>query len=145
MRDNNRYLGRYTHRIAISNYRLESFDECAVRFRTKHGKAATLKGEEFVRRFLLHVLPSRFVKIRHYGLMAASSKARHEHARGLIEATAPPAVDAPPPLDGQNPKRDSTPDTPAVDDRCPACRTGTLVSRPLPARAGRSPPKDLPS
>jgi putative transposase/transposase-like zinc-binding protein len=62
-RDVYRYLGRYTHRIAISNHRLLSFDERGVCFRTKHGKTATLNGEEFVRRFLLHVLPRRFVKI----------------------------------------------------------------------------------
>jgi predicted Zn-ribbon and HTH transcriptional regulator len=67
------YLGRYTHRVGLSNQRLVSFDGHDVCFRTKHGKTTTIPAVEFVRRFLLHVLPSRFVKIRHYGLVAAAN------------------------------------------------------------------------
>ena len=67
------YLGRYTHRVGISNQRLVSFDGHDVCFRTKHGKTTTIPAVEFVRRFLLHVLPTRFVKIRHYGLVAAAN------------------------------------------------------------------------
>ena len=67
------YLGRYIHRVAISNQRLLSIKDGQVRFVTKDGKSATLSLDEFARRFLLHVLPDRFVKIRHYGLMAASN------------------------------------------------------------------------
>jgi Putative transposase/Transposase zinc-binding domain len=66
------YLGRYTHRVGLSNHRLLSMDERGVRFRTRGDKAVTLSADEFLRRFLLHVLPKGFVKIRHYGLMAAS-------------------------------------------------------------------------
>jgi len=69
------YLGRYTHRVGISNQRLVSFDGREVCFRTKHGKTATVEAVEFVRRFLLHVLPAGFVKIRHYGLVAAANVA----------------------------------------------------------------------
>jgi hypothetical protein len=67
------YLGRYTHRVGLSNQRLVSFDGHDVCFRTKHGKTTTIDAVEFMRRFLLHVLPSGFVKIRHYGLLAAAN------------------------------------------------------------------------
>jgi predicted RNA-binding Zn-ribbon protein involved in translation (DUF1610 family) len=70
-----RYLGRYTHRVGLSNQRLVSFDGIAVCFHTKHGKTCTIEPIEFVRRFLLHVLPQGFVKIRHYGLIAAANVA----------------------------------------------------------------------
>jgi hypothetical protein len=72
------YLSRYTHRVAISNSRLLALDERGVSFRWKdyrakgktRYKAMTLSPEEFMRRFLLHVLPSGFHRIRHYGLLA---------------------------------------------------------------------------
>src|SRR4029077_3726659 len=72
-----RYLGRYTHRVAISNSRLISLQEGRVRFQYKdyadgqRSKQLTLDAEEFLRRFLLHVLPKGFVRIRHYGLLAS--------------------------------------------------------------------------
>lgn len=71
-----RYLGRYTHRVAISNHRLVSFDGNQVTFRWRdyaHGnkqRLMTVSAEEFMRRFLLHVLPKGFVRIRHFGLLA---------------------------------------------------------------------------
>ena len=71
-----RYLGRYTHRVAISNHRIESYDDARVTFAYKdyadggHRKTMTLTASEFLRRFLLHVLPKGFVRIRHYGLYA---------------------------------------------------------------------------
>lgn len=68
-----RYLGRYTHRTGISNGRLVSMEAGTVRFRKKDGSVVVLPAEEFIRRFLLHVLPSRFVRIRHFGLLAASN------------------------------------------------------------------------
>ncbi len=70
------YLGRYTHRIAISNHRLLTLHNDLVSFLWRdyadqnRQKTMTLKAEEFIRRFLLHVLPSRFVRIRHFGLLA---------------------------------------------------------------------------
>ena len=75
-----RYLGRYTHRVAISNHRLVSFDRDQVTFRWKdyaHGnkkRKMTVSADEFVRRFLLHVLPRGFVRIRHFGFMANSQR-----------------------------------------------------------------------
>jgi hypothetical protein len=67
-----RYLGRYTHRVGISNRRLVSLDERGVTFRTKNGKSVTVHPVVFLSRFVEHVLPPRFVKIRHYGLLAPS-------------------------------------------------------------------------
>jgi hypothetical protein len=66
------YLGRYTHRVAISNSRLVYVSDDAVTFRTKDGLLATLHPLEFLRRFLCHVLPDRLHKIRHYGLYASA-------------------------------------------------------------------------
>lgn len=68
-----KYLGQYTHRVGISNHRIVSFDARGVCFRTKDGKRVTVSSEEFIRRFLLHVLPDGFVKIRHYGLLASGN------------------------------------------------------------------------
>lgn len=67
------YLGRYTHRNGISNHHLVSMDNDAVRFCTKNGRVEDLAPQEFIRRFLLHVLPPRFVKIQHCGLLASSN------------------------------------------------------------------------
>ena len=77
-----KYLGKYTHRIAISNYRIKRIDEENVTFSVKdyknHGqwKELTISGEEFIRRFLMHVPPRGFVRIRHYGLLSSRSKGR---------------------------------------------------------------------
>jgi hypothetical protein len=92
------YLARYTHRVAISNCRLLALDECGVTFRYKdyrrNGRARyrtmTLAPDEFIRRFLLHVLPKGFHRIRHYGLLAsAACKANIARARELIAAPEP--------------------------------------------------------
>ena len=89
------YLSRYTHRVAIANSRLVAMDEHGVAFRwkdyrakgkTRH-KTMTLGADEFMRRFLLHVLPGGFHRIRHYGLLAnASRKANLARARELLHA-----------------------------------------------------------
>jgi hypothetical protein len=73
------YLGRYTHRIAISNSRITHYDHDKVSFKyndykTHESKIMTLSNQEFTRRFLLHVLPKRFVKIRYYGILSNRSK-----------------------------------------------------------------------
>jgi hypothetical protein len=95
------YLSRYTHRVAISNRRLLAFDEAGVTFRYKdyrrHGadrqRVMTLSADEFIRRFLLHLLPRGFHRIRHYGLLSASArKAGLARARELL-AVAPPSDD----------------------------------------------------
>ena len=101
------YLSRYTHRVAISNRRLLAFHDGSVTFRWKdyrrtgktRYKAMTLAVDEFMRRFLLHVLPSGFHRIRHYGLLAnAGRRAQLAQARELLHvvpATLEPAAAAP--------------------------------------------------
>ena len=98
------YLSRYTHRVAISNSRLLRFNEAGVTFRYKdyrrggadRQQVMTLTADEFIRRFLLHVLPKGFHRIRHYGLLAgATRKAQLEHARELLGVTRPATDDAP--------------------------------------------------
>jgi hypothetical protein len=90
-----RYLGRYTHRVGISNQRLLSVDEVGVRFRTRGEKNVYLQGGEFIRRFLQHVLPKGFFKIRHYGLLAPSNALRLRAAQALL-ARRRPEPPAPP-------------------------------------------------
>jgi hypothetical protein len=98
------YLSRYTHRVAISNRRLLTFDAAGITFRYKDYRrdggqrqhVMTLATDEFIRRFLLHVLPRGFHRIRHYGLLAASAcKVSLARARDLL-AVAPPRDDDPP-------------------------------------------------
>jgi hypothetical protein len=93
------YLSRYTHRVAISNRRLISFDETGVTLRYKDYRRdgperqsiMTIATDEFIRRFLTHVLPRGFHRIRHYGLLASSTrKANLVHARELLEVVVPP-------------------------------------------------------
>jgi predicted Zn-ribbon and HTH transcriptional regulator len=84
------YLGRYTHRVGISNHRLLSLTEQGVHFATKQGKTITLAPHEFLHRFVSHVLPKGFVKIRHYGLFASRNvSTRLAQARKLLEASWP--------------------------------------------------------
>jgi len=100
------YLSRYTHRVAISNQRLLALDEHGVTFRwkdyratgkTRH-KTMTLDANEFMRRFLLHVLPGGFHRIRHYGLLANAGRREHlARARELLHVV--PATDELPPAE----------------------------------------------
>jgi hypothetical protein len=90
------YLGRYTHRIAIGNERLLDSENGSVRFRYRdyaHGnktKVMRLPVEEFIRRFLLHVLPKGFMRIRHYGLLANRHRTEHLAAcRTALDAPTP--------------------------------------------------------
>jgi hypothetical protein len=92
------YLSRYTHRVAISNSRLISLDDNGVTFRWKdyrtkgrdRAKVMTLATHEFIRRFLVHVLPTGFHRIRHYGLFASPKHVDNiKHARELLSAPAP--------------------------------------------------------
>jgi hypothetical protein len=128
-----RYLGRYTHRVAIANSRLIAMEGDRVRFHWKdyaHGnqiRQMTLSAEEFIRRFLLHVLPKRFVRIRHYGLMAGRNvDTRLARCRLLLESAAETSS-APSP---------SAAPTLASDEQdwgtCPHC-CGILRRRELPA------------
>jgi hypothetical protein len=141
-----KYLARYTHRTAISNQRLISLDDGKVTFRWKdyrHGsrwRTMTLHAVEFIRRFLLHVLPTGFVRTRHYGLLA--NRVRQEKlalCRTLLGQ--PDDEDA----DQSETPADGTPDRPGDEpaDTCPACRKGRMLIvediEPVPSRcAGRT-------
>jgi hypothetical protein len=90
------YLGRYTHRIAISEPRLISISDTQVRFRVRrsvdrpNGKVVSLPGAEFLHRFLQHVLPPGFQRLRHYGLTASRCKrARLAACRQQLQVEAP--------------------------------------------------------
>jgi hypothetical protein len=124
-----RYLGRYTHRVGLSNHRVISFDARSVTFRTRGANVITLTPDEFLRRFLLHVLPKGFVKIRHHGLMAASNvSSRLEAARSLLHQVPP----VPPPANHDF--RDLLLRLTGVDlHRCPRCLVGTVFRHPLTA------------
>jgi hypothetical protein len=98
------YLARYTHRVAISNHRLVNVTDDTVSFRWKdyrHGsrvRTLTLDSEEFLRRFLLHVLPKRFVRIRYFGFLASRCRTVQlpQCRQALAGAAAPPLASPPP-------------------------------------------------
>ena len=136
-----RYLSRYTHRVAISNRRLVAADDDAIAFRWKdyrtngpgRWKTMRLHPHEFIRRFLLHVLPKGFHRIRHYGLFASANRAESiATARALLNV-APPAADP-------QEQPDVAPDSPRVlPCPCPRCGARMIVievSRAAASRAG---------
>ena len=119
------YLGRYTHtcpapvagKVAISNHRIEEVNATEVRFNYKDyreggkAKTMTLSNEEFTRRFVQHILPHRFVRIRHYGILSSSWK------RGKLQAL-------------QKELRVHRPEAKlkTLLRKCPCCKTGTLIA-----------------
>jgi Putative transposase/Transposase zinc-binding domain len=139
-----RYLGRYTHRVGISNQRLISMDERGVTFRTKEGRTRTLSPDAFLGRFLSHVLPKGFVKIRHYGLMASgNATTKLETARARIAAPTPTSNDAGPVPATEDASPLSQLVLQATDDElrlCPVCGARAVVRRPLPDPEARAPP-----
>jgi hypothetical protein len=139
------YLAHYTHRVAIANSRLVSLDERGVTFRYKdyrrNGRARfrTMTLEPNIRRFLLHVLPKGFHRIRHYGLLAsATCKANIARARELI-ATPPPSIDPSTEQDDPDVTADATADyrTP-----CPGCGGRMIIVESFgPGGAPHAPPQ----
>lgn len=114
------YLGRYTHKIAISNHRIKDIDDKQVTFSYKdyrHGsvnKQMTLEAFEFIRRYSMHILPKGLVRIRHYGILSSTSK---KQAATSIKEQLPPAqplVRVTPQLKEYNPKQ------------CPCCKKETM-------------------
>ncbi len=147
------YLGRYTHRVGIANSRLRSVDDKQITFDTKEGQTISLAPFEFVGRFLQHVLPPGFVKIRHYGLHASvHAKTKLSEAQALLgplpDLDLDLDLDPDPDRDRVEPEKmgDSTPmnDTQTilfllrngVTVLCPRCRRGHLY--PIPG--GHDPP-----
>jgi hypothetical protein len=124
-----RYLSRYTHRVAISNGRLMALEADRVRFRYKdyadgcRSKQMSLAAEEFIRRFLLHVLPKGFVRIRHYGLLASRNVTpRLAVCRQLLHAE--------PLLKEESPSQQQLASCESAIRICPRCQ-GVLRRRPL--------------
>jgi len=138
------YLGRYTHRVALTNNRLLSFDDELVHFGYKdyaagnRRKVMSLNAQEFIRRYLLHVLPKGFMRIRHYGLLGNRAK-RHKLAQARTALNAPPP--APPP---------ATPETIEAFwlrvahfdiHQCPHCASGRLLRIGTLAPRAHGPPR----
>lgn len=125
------YLARYVFRVALSNSQILSLENGMVTFRykdseTKKQKTCRLSAEEFIRRFLQHVLPAGFVKVRYYGLFASSNRKRLARARQL--AGAQPGARIPPSV-----RKPAAPDrTPA--DVCPKCQSRMSPLGPLSPR-----------
>ncbi len=131
-----KYLARYTHRVAISDRRILRIDDAGVTFHYRDNarggkRVMTLGGVEFLRRFLLHVMPTGFVRIRYFGLYGSRCRAKNlERCRALIAAEpgVTPAPSAPP---APKPEQDDR-------NRCPSCGVGrlrlvsTLSAVPLP-------------
>jgi hypothetical protein len=128
-----KYLARYTHRVAISNRRLLSMEDGRVRFEYKdyangnQTKVMSLAATEFIRRFLLHILPSGFVRIRQYGLLA--NRERRKKLTSCRALLGMPALSAPAPAS----KPESIESEPKL---CPACGIGHLILVRLPVAAG---------
>jgi hypothetical protein len=112
------YLGRYTHKVAISNHRIQQVDDECVRFSYKDYRQnglkrnMTLTHSEFIRRFAQHILPKRFVRIRHFGVLSSTWKRvkftqLREHFKLKPKSTEPPKT---------------------LLRRCPCCGEGTLVT-----------------
>ena len=137
------YLARYTHRVAISNARLIALDEKGVTFKWKDYrikgrdrlKTMTLDPGEFIRRFLLHVLPSGFHRIRHYGLFAGAVRADNiERVRQLVAPSKVSPDSAPADPDGDAEPASSV-------RRCPCCGGRMIVVETFEGpRPARSPP-----
>jgi hypothetical protein len=111
------YLGRYTHKIAISNHRLQQVDEQSTTFVYKDYKTKackkqiTLSNPEFIRRFAMHILPHRFVRIRHYGILSSTWKRAKFAALRVRLKMEPVKWEVKTKL-----------------HRCPSCKTGTLIT-----------------
>jgi hypothetical protein len=122
------YLGRYTHKVAISNHRIVHADAATVTFSYKdyrHGstnKQMTLSNGEFVRRFAQHIMPLRFVRIRHYGIVSSTWK------RGKLQALQA----------ALHVKKKAQPVNTLLR-KCPCCKTGTLIT--IEVFGKRGPPK----
>jgi hypothetical protein len=149
------YLGRYTQRVALSNNRIIAVAQTAEGPRVtfsyrdrKQGDCArtmTLQADEFIRRFLLHVLPNGFMRIRHFGFLAnRSRKLKLDRCRKLLGLERQPSPTA------KKSARQLMRETTGVDlSRCPVCHLGTLVilaqltSNQVPSGSLRGPPLAL--
>ena len=140
------YLGRYTHRIVISNQRLRSLDDGSVRFRytdyrsngaARH-KTMTLAAAEFIRRMLLHVLPPGFHRIRYYGFLANRARQRKlAECRRALGTPPPPAAQQDVPVTDYRDRYEAL--TGRSLRQCPLCHAGDMQPIDHPAGAGAYP------
>src|SRR5262249_21419862 len=151
------YLSRYTHRVAISNSRLLSANESGVTFKYIKYKdyrvegperytTMTLEPSDFIRRFLLHVLPKGFHRIRHYGLLANGGTKRADklaRARELI-AAAPQLAPPPPAEQAHSPTCEDTV-LPNLDHPCPHCACRMVIIEVFEAGCRPRPPPSPPA
>jgi hypothetical protein len=128
------YLSRYTHRVAISNRRLISADESGVTFKCKdyriegpgRYKTMTLPTQEFIRRFLRHVLPKGVHRIRHYGFLANSNRAANiARARVLLAAPSPAKESEPAAVSAMDEPR-------VLPQPCPCCGGRMIIIETFP-------------
>tara|TARA_Y100000031_G_C8127917_1_gene341431 strand:- start:406 stop:882 length:477 start_codon:yes stop_codon:yes gene_type:complete len=142
------YLGRYTHRVAISNERIENLKGDQITFRYRDStdgdktKRMILSAFRFIQRFLQHILPDRFVKIRHYGILSnRNRKTRLFQARQILGAR----------CDGAHQEKPIWQDLlyrlTGIDPRtCPLCKKGQMVTKEiLLPHSNRSPPERISS
>ena len=135
------YLGRYVFRVAITNSRLERIDNGEVTFRYRDNRSqemrhVTVTGVEFIRRFLLHVLPRGCAKVRYYGIWSGSCRKSLDQARALLDeqssdAAIEKAADAQLVL---------PPSVPRLRNRCPYCKVGNLIPMEVVYRQRRRGP-----
>ena len=134
------YLGRYIHRVAITNSRILSIDNGKVTFRYKDSKSGayiktmTVDAEEFIRRFLQHVLPTGIHKVRYYGLWSPSNRKKLRKMQHILNQS---GNDQPERLEEDMDAEVSPPSEPRL---CPHCQKGTLVCIGRLTRRGRAPP-----
>jgi len=128
------YLGRYVFRIAITNSRIESIDDANVTFRYRNNQSqriqrATLPGAQFLERFLQHVLPRGFTKVRYYGIFSPRCRSQRLRAAALVPSTVSKASSS-----------STTPSPVLALSRCPVCKIGNLICiRALTPSRSRSP------
>lgn len=130
-----RYLAPYIFRVAISNNRILTLAEGAVTFQYKESatdqvKTSTVPAEEFIRRFLQHVLPDRFVKVRYYGLLSPSNRPRLKQARQVLGSRA---------VDTKTSGTGGAVKDPTAAPRCPRCGSTLILVHTL-RPTGRLPP-----
>jgi hypothetical protein len=137
------YVGRYTHRVAISNHRILEIEDGQVKFQWREyrdnnqQKIMTLSAEEFIRRFLFHVLPSGFHRIRYYGFLGNRyRKEKLEHCRQLLRMTPNESASQPQPCQDYRDRYEKL--TGHSLRECPACHRGRMITVKLLVK-GRSP------
>ncbi len=135
------YLARYIFRVAISNSRLERIENGQVTFRYRNNRTqllqrVTIPGEEFIRRFLLHILPRGCAKVRYYGLWSPTARPLLDQARLLLGQATAGSASVPATVAEATPP---APLTPAAPARCPHCHLGQLLALKVLPRQ-REPP-----